>query len=83
ALHREIRGYPGVAEVLDSRPDPDALELLLTVTFVDPDGDLALHSALTTFGGPHDITLAELAVESFFPADAVTRGRLHALASVS
>jgi hypothetical protein len=76
ALHREVRGYPGVAEVLDARPDPAAQELLLTVTFADPDGDLAFHSALTTFGGPHDVTLAEVAVESFFPADAATRERL-------
>ena len=83
ALHREVRGYPRVAEVLDARPDPGAQELLLTVTLADPDGDLALHSALTTFGGPHDVTLAELAVESFFPADAATRERLQALASVA
>ena len=76
ALQREIRGYPGVAEVLDARPDPSAQELLLTVALADPDGDLAFHSALTTFGGPHDVTLAELAVESFFPADAATRERL-------
>lgn len=64
--------HPGVAEVLDARPDPSAQELLLTVALADPDGDLAFHSALTTFGGPHDVTLAELAVESFFPADAAT-----------
>jgi transcriptional regulator with XRE-family HTH domain len=76
ALRREVRDYPGVVDVLDSRPDPAAQELLLTVTFADPDGDLAFHSALTTFGGPHDVTLAELAVESFFPADAATRERL-------
>src|SRR6476661_1621578 len=76
ALRREVRGYPGVAEVLDARPDPVAQELLLTVTFADADGDLVFHSALTTFGGPHDVTLAELAVESFFPADAATRERL-------
>ena len=67
-----------MAEVLDARPDPGAQELLLTVALADPDGDLAFRSALTTFGGPHDddVTLAELAVESFFPADAATRERL-------
>ncbi len=81
ALHREVRGYPGVADVLDARSDPTAQELLLTVTLTAPEGDLAFHSALTTFGGPHDVTLAELAVESFFPADAATREQLHALAS--
>ena len=79
-LCTEIRGYPGVADVLDARPDAGVHELLLTVTIADSDGDLALHSALTTFGGPHDVTLAELAVESFFPADASTRERLTRLA---
>ena len=38
---------------------------------------------MTTFGGPHDVTLSELAVESFFPADAATRARLHAAARAS
>ena len=76
ALLREVRGYPGVADVLDARPDPAAQELLLTVTFADPEGDLAFHSALTTFGGPYDVTLAELAEEAFFPADTATRERL-------
>ena len=32
----EVRDYPGVVDVLDSRPDPAAQELLLTVTFADP-----------------------------------------------
>jgi transcriptional regulator with XRE-family HTH domain len=79
-LLTEIRSYPGVAAVLDARPDPGAHELLLTVTLADPRGELRLHTAVTTFGGPHDVTLAELAVESFFPADAATRARLHAAA---
>jgi MmyB-like transcription regulator ligand binding domain len=83
ALLGEVRGYPGVADVLDARPDPVAQELLLTVTVADPGGDpehdLSLHTAVTTFGGPHDVTLAELAVESFFPADLATRARLHAV----
>ncbi len=77
ALLRRSAAYPGVAEVLDARPDPSVHELLLTVTLADPDGELRLHTAVTTFGGPHDVTLAELAVESFFPADAATRARLH------
>jgi transcriptional regulator with XRE-family HTH domain len=80
----EIRTYPGVADVLDAGPELGVQELLLTVTLADPDGDpdgdLSLHTAVTTFGGPHDVTLAELAVESFFPADARTRARLQAAA---
>jgi transcriptional regulator with XRE-family HTH domain len=76
-LLTEIRSYPGVAEVLDARPDPGAHDLLMTVTLASRTGDLSLHTAVTTFGGPHDVTLSELAVESFFPADASTRERLH------
>ncbi len=79
-LLAEIRSYPGVADVLDARPDLAHQELLLTVTLADPAGDLSLHTTVTTFGGPHDVTLAELAVESFFPADPATRARLHSAA---
>ena len=35
-------------------------------------GELAFFSTTMIFGTPVDITLAELAVESFFPADAAT-----------
>ena len=35
---------------------------------------LSLFSTLATFGTALDITLAELSIESFFPADAATEG---------
>jgi len=37
-----------------------------------PAGVLSFLSTTTVFGTPVDITLSELAVESFFPADAFT-----------
>jgi transcriptional regulator with XRE-family HTH domain len=37
-----------------------------------PQGSLSFFSTTTIFGTPLDITLAELAIESFFPADAQT-----------
>ena len=40
------------------------------------DAVLAFASMVTTFGTPLDVTVAELTIESFFPADAATR---HAL----
>ena len=46
-----------------------------------PDGPLAFHSTMTTFGAPHDVTLAELALETFLPADDATRAALHAAAA--
>jgi hypothetical protein len=30
---------------------------------------------MTVFGSPLDVTIAELAIESFFPADAATAAR--------
>ena len=38
-----------------------------------------MHSTVTSFGSPHDVTLSELTVESFFPADDATRQRLRQL----
>ena len=43
-----------------------------------PDGLLSFISTTTIFGTPVDITLQELAVESFFPADAATVAALTA-----
>jgi hypothetical protein len=36
------------------------------------DAKLTLFSTVTTFGTARDITLAELTIESFYPADAET-----------
>jgi transcriptional regulator with XRE-family HTH domain len=75
----EIRSYPGVADALDDHHEPTTSELLLTLQLAHPAGDLRLHSTLTSFGSPHDVTLSELTVESFFPADDATRRRLQEL----
>jgi MmyB-like transcription regulator ligand binding domain len=45
-----------------------------------PAGVLSFFSTTTVFGTPVDITLSELAVESFFPADDGTSAALRALA---
>jgi hypothetical protein len=39
-------------------------------------GTLSLFSTTTIFGTPVDVTLSELAIESFFPADAATANLL-------
>jgi transcriptional regulator with XRE-family HTH domain len=77
----EIRAYPGVATVLDDYQEPAAAELLLTLQLEHPAGELRLHSTVTSFGSPHDVTLSELTVESFFPADEATRQRLQRLST--
>lgn len=42
---------------------------------------LSLISTTTVFGTPVDITLSELALETFFPADAATAEALRGLAA--
>ena len=42
------------------------------------DGELAFISTATTFGTATDVTVSELAIESFFPADDVTGRALSA-----
>ena len=70
----------GKPNTLTSRPAPDR-----HVRAGDrcPGGDLALLSTVTSSGSPHDVTLAELAVESFFPADERSRQLLRAWADAA
>ena len=44
---------------------------------------LSFISTITVFGTPLDVTLSELAVESFFPADQRTAGILRAMAATN
>ena len=71
-LLAELRGYPlpnGEAAIEEPGPvDGIAMQLQLLA----PRGVLSFISTTTVFGTPMDITLAELAIESFFPADAAT-----------
>lgn len=45
-----------------------------------PFGELAFISTITMLGTPVDITVAELALETFFPADPATETALRAMA---
>jgi hypothetical protein len=72
----EVRGYPGVEPGEAVVTDPARL-LFLPIVIEGPDGeDLSFFSTLATFGTALDITLAELSIEAFFPADARTRDLL-------
>lgn len=71
ALLTELRGYP--APRMDM-PAPPRETASIAVPFrIDTDrGPLAFLSTTTVFGTPIDVTLAELALECFFPADHAT-----------
>jgi transcriptional regulator with XRE-family HTH domain len=67
-LYEELATYPGV-ELETSSVDDIAMEIMLPLRLRHPEGELVLLSTLSTFGTAHDITLAELSIEAFYPAD--------------
>lgn len=78
ALRSELQGYPAPASSLDdgggeAGHHPDVVVPLRLHTSV---GLLSLFSTTTVFGTAVDVTLSELAIEAFFPADAETAERL-------
>jgi transcriptional regulator with XRE-family HTH domain len=77
SLYEELTGYPGVA-VAPGHPDVQPGDIVLPLKLLDLDGEseLAFFSTLSTFGTAADITLAELAIEAFYPANAHTAMRL-------
>ncbi|WP_432730442.1 helix-turn-helix domain-containing protein [Variovorax sp. W6] len=80
SLHDELAAYPAPAVSHDA-PIIDTALSAVAVPFqvMMPGGMLSFISTTTIFGTPVDVTLQELAVESFFPADEQTAAALAAL----
>jgi transcriptional regulator with XRE-family HTH domain len=75
ALLDEVSNYPDVARAIGDAPLPP-LEAVLPMHFrLDDGSELRFFSTMTVFGSPLDVTIAELAIESFFPADDATAAR--------
>jgi len=70
ALIEEIRGYPR-PPAPDRRPE-DFGDVVIPLQLMVGDTMLSLFGTTTVFGTPVDITLSELTLETFFPADAAT-----------
>jgi transcriptional regulator with XRE-family HTH domain len=76
-LHEELLGYPAPAGSAPGAESPDASAIMVQLRLATRDGgELTFFSTVTTFGTAVDVTLAELSVEAFFPADAATAERL-------
>ena len=69
-LLEELRGYPG-GDPAPSAPG-EAGALIVPLRYRTPAGVLSLFSTTTVFGTPQDVTIAELAIETFYPADGAT-----------
>jgi transcriptional regulator with XRE-family HTH domain len=68
SLLAELEAYPGGGDDDDAtRPGPGAIVVPLRLRHAS--GELAFMSTITTFGTPLDITVSELSIEAFFPAD--------------
>jgi transcriptional regulator with XRE-family HTH domain len=81
ALLAEVRRYPDV-EALWRGLDWDAAPNPVLTFRVEKDGlALNLVTMIATFGTPQDVTLQDLRIESFLPADAATETLLRRLAA--
>lgn len=73
SLLKELRGYPAPISLL---PMPATVNtfggLIVPLRLATVVGTLSFFSATTVFGTAVDVTLSELAIESFFPADDAT-----------
>lgn len=77
ALMDELRGYPGS----HAPPRETGFDGIVVPFEIEmPDGHLSFFSTTTIFGTPVDVTLAELALESFFPANEGTAQAMQRLA---
>lgn len=81
ALMEELRAYPipdGAAR--GGTPKQDYSGVVVPFQLMTDEGVLTLFSTTTVFGTPVDVTLSELAIEAFFPADPETAEALRRMA---
>lgn len=76
ALIEELAGYPNPSPAGVSDP-ADHGGILIPLRLDHSPGVLSFFTTVTVFGTPRDITLAGIALETFFPADAATAACLH------
>jgi transcriptional regulator with XRE-family HTH domain len=81
ALEQELRAYPAAPDGDATRLEGEVLGIVVPLRFRTEAGVLNLISTTTIFGSPVDVTLQELALETFFPADAFTGDVLRRLAA--
>jgi transcriptional regulator with XRE-family HTH domain len=82
-LEAELRGYPGIPAARHGVEGPGEIAVPLRLRtgpgargVPEDDGELRFLSTVATFGTAVDITVAELSIEAFFPADAATAAAL-------
>lgn len=78
AMIEELAAYPAPAgaKAEPSGEPPPLADVVVPFSLRTDIGVLSFFSTTTVFGSPVDVTLSELAIEAFFPADAATADAL-------
>jgi hypothetical protein len=67
--------YPGV-RAAPPAPEAGGADIVVPLRLREGDRELSFISTISTFGTALDITLSELAIEAFYPANAETAMRM-------
>ncbi|HZF81374.1 MAG TPA: helix-turn-helix domain-containing protein, partial [Rubrivivax sp.] len=78
ALLTELQSYPG-ALAAEDEPEHGIDDVIMPIVINSPLGRFHFITTITVFGAPHDVTLAEIAVETLLPADRATADKLQQL----
>ncbi|MHC5903273.1 helix-turn-helix domain-containing protein [Streptomyces sp. S6] len=71
-LYDEVAAYPVHADMPEEEPGPATPSFALPMRIAHEGRVLSFVSSISTFNTPMDVTVAELAVETFLPADPAT-----------
>lgn len=86
AIVDEMLSYPDVSDLRSTPRSRSGADLLVPMVIDLDDGgggpELSLLTTISTIGSPHDVTLDELRLETFFPADDVSRDLVTAWAAI-
>jgi transcriptional regulator with XRE-family HTH domain len=72
SLYEEILTYPGIATAVSRAQPPTPQDIVLVHELRLDDTDLAFFGTFTTFGTARDLTLVELTILAFYPANSET-----------
>ncbi len=75
-LLARLLAFPGLPLLYEALPPEEAKAPVLTIDFRKGETAFRLFTTIATLGTPLDVTLQEIRVECFFPADEASRALL-------
>jgi transcriptional regulator with XRE-family HTH domain len=83
SLLEELRGYPSGEDKASEGPPTSYPGVVVPLKLRTPAGVITLFSTTTVFGTPVEVTLSELMLEAFYPADEFSASVLRQVASAA